>query len=89
MQIIAILGSVVQTFNGQTQEVALPLIYALLQRKSEKAYKMVFEVVVSEGRKLGLAMEPQYVMSDFEFAIINASDETFMTKAKACFFHFK
>ena len=60
VQMFVMLGSVVQVSGtGVEQEVALPFVFALLESKNQSAYTKVFEVVVSEGRKLGLNMQPQ------------------------------
>ena len=87
-QMFAILGTAVQVSNsGTLQQVALPFVYALLKSKNGTAYSKVFEVVVSKGRELGLAMQPQYVLSDFELAIINSAQNQLNTTVKCCFFH--
>lgn len=90
VQLFAILGSATQVSeHAPEQEVALPLAYALLQSKSEQAYTKVLQVIVTEGHKLGLTMQPQYVLTDFELAIINASKNLIQATVKGCFFHLK
>ena len=72
VQLFTILRTVSETVNGETREVALPFVYALLRSKAQEAYEKVMEVVNAEAAKIGALFEPQFILIDFELAIINA-----------------
>lgn len=73
LQIFAILGVVTQRDSkGEANDIALPYVYALLERKGETSYTQVLSVVMEEARRLGLQNKPDVVMTNFEVAIINS-----------------
>lgn len=77
-QLLAILGSVTQLVHSVEQKLALSLVYALLESKKESAYSNVFEVVSEESRRhCSQSILPQFIMSDFEPAIINSAKKYF------------
>ena len=79
--------------QGKEQTVALPFAYALLESKEEVAYLLkVFEVTLEGSQQLGVPVRlPQYAMTDFELAIINAAwlhrecASMFLPSAPTCF----
>ena len=74
-----------------SRTVPLPLVYALLSSKSEEEYKAVFDAVNSQAGRFCLQdFEPDSIMSDFEFAILNAAEDVFPDiQMSCCFFHLK
>ena len=86
-QVFAILGTIYQTVNGEENEVGILLVYALINSKYEIVYIKILQVVRSEMDREHLSYA-EFIMSDFEFAIINASMSVFAeySKIKACFF---
>jgi len=87
-QLFAILGPTTQTTNGTDQLIGLPLVYALLESKEEAAYSKVYEVILSEAQKFGInIVKPQFVMTDFEQSIINATMKITGVEIHTCLFH--
>lgn len=87
-QLLVIMGSVEQIVNGSEQTIALPFVYALLESKTQEAYSKVFEVTMTSARNLGIQITPpQFVMCDFELAIINAANSAIGDVVRACLFH--
>ena len=87
-QLFSVLGAVTQVgTNRQPQIIGLPFVHALLENKRQASYAKIFNVILKEGRKLGLTSIPK---RDFELSIINAVEEVFSclgTEVKCCFFH--
>ena len=82
------MGSVVEVIQGREQTLALPFVYSLLENKEEVAYSKVFEAIMSSAQTLGIAATlPQFIMSDFELAIINAATTKIGDIVHACLFH--
>ena len=78
--------------QGKEQTVALPFAYPLLESKEEVAYSKVFEVTLEGSQRLGVAVRfPQYAMTDFKLAIMNAAwlnrecASMFLPSAPTCF----
>lgn len=77
-QMFTVMGQFSYMRGGKQKKAARPLVYALLETKQEAAYHKVFEVIMSEARKLRIPVQiPERVMSDFELAIINAIETHF------------
>jgi len=87
-QLFTILGPTTQTTNGTDQVIGLPLVYALLESKEEAAYSKVYEIILSEAQKFGInIVKPQFVMTDFEQSIINATMKIIEVEIHTCLFH--
>ncbi|XP_043465180.1 uncharacterized protein LOC122500349 [Leptopilina heterotoma] len=87
-QLFVIMGTMKQVSRGIERNVALPLVYALLESKSEDAYAKIFEIVISKAQLLGIQIEyPETVMSDFELGIINAAEAKIGNVVRLCLFH--
>jgi hypothetical protein len=87
-QIFTIIG--LRTRTGKPEEqVAVPLVYALLSGKTQAMYTEVLEVVRDAVAKFRVApCTPTKIMSDFEVAIINACRDVFpQVPVSACYFH--
>lgn len=88
-QLFTIFGSVTQQYKGTERKIAVPLVYALLESKAEKAYSKVIEVTLSMAEKWGIRVnQPSTVMTDFELGIIN-SVKTHLPpdSIRLCLFH--
>ena len=75
------------TIHGLQENVAVPLIYALLPNKTEETCL----TLLREIKKLlpATAAQPKTIMTDFEVAMINAIQIEFQqTVNRGCFFHF-
>lgn len=88
-QLFTIMGSVLQIRKGVERKIALPLVYSLLESKTEEAYAKVFDVTLSYATTAGISVVyPTKLMSDFELAIINAIKIYFDADAiSLCLFH--
>jgi hypothetical protein len=54
----------------------LPLVYVLMARKSTRAYVKVFKSLKSACTNLGLQLQPDVIMSDFETGLHDHCDST-------------
>ena len=54
------------TINGFLHGQQFPLVYALLPSKSRNDYNRLFTLLREEMQILGLRLEPEHVMADFE-----------------------
>lgn len=83
-----ILGPTTQTTNGTDQVIGLPLVYALLESKEEAVHSKIYEVILSEAQQFGIHfVKPQFVMTDFEQSIINATKKIIGVEIHTCLFH--
>ena len=81
--------SVTQNHKGTERKIVLPLIYALLENKTEDTYTKVIEVTLSLATEFGFPVRhPHTVMSKFELAILNSVKIHFGDAAmRLCLFH--
>jgi len=87
-QIFTILGIRKRNID-QGEGVPLPLVYALLSRKTTEQYEIVLSAVKNAVRDFNVqACVPTKLMCDFELAIINACKKVYSgVPPSACFFH--
>lgn len=52
--------------------VGVPVVYALLPDRKAITYVYVFNVLLSEARKLGKNLQPSLIMTDFEDGLTKA-----------------
>lgn len=69
----------------------LPLAYGMLSNKTENSYRIFFEIIKTNAmNKLSIHLNPEIIMSDFEFAAIKASTRVFpQSQHKCCYFHLR
>ncbi|CAG8685915.1 11114_t:CDS:1, partial [Dentiscutata heterogama] len=67
-QLYTIHGSV----GGDSNSRILPLVYALMSSKSEICYKRLFQDLVDFSKDHNINLQPEFVLTDFELASINA-----------------
>lgn len=73
--------------SGENKKV-VPLVYALMTRKSEDLYVALFQEVENFAARNGFQLNPSMVLMDFERAPINAIKRVFPNAVtKGCFFH--
>ena len=83
-QLYSIHGRVGTDENSQI----VPLVYALMSRKSEECYRGLFQGLVDFGDENGVLLRPQFILTDFERAAINATRREFEgVQNKGCLFH--
>jgi hypothetical protein len=83
-QLYSIHGRVGANENSQI----MPLVYALMSRKSEECYRTLFQELVEFGDENGVILRPQFILTDFEQAAINAARREFQgVQNKGCLFH--
>lgn len=73
------------TVHGLQHNLSVPLVYALLPKKSERIYDQFFQ----ELKNLKSSLVPATITTDFEKALINACNIAFPScRKRGCFFHF-
>ena len=66
----------------------MPLVYSLMSSKSEQCYQMLFQNLIEFSNEYGVDLQPQFVLTDFEMAAINAIRTEFPgVQNKGCHFH--
>lgn len=74
--------------GGNENSRILPLVYALMSRKSEGCYRRLFQDLIDFGDEYDIHLRPQFILTDFEQAAINAASREFQNvQNKGCFFH--
>lgn len=74
---------------GQSEsEKTVPLVYMLLSRKSQEIYTNALELLTDYAEDQNVQLQPKYILTDFEKAVINAIKEIFPgCSVFGCFFH--
>ncbi|GES90645.1 uncharacterized protein LOC112591534 [Rhizophagus clarus] len=66
----------------------MPLIYTLMSSKSEECYRRMFQNLIEYSEEQNIDLQPQFILTDFEKAIINATQAEFQNmQNKGCHFH--
>src|SRR5688572_3724980 len=58
--------------GGSENSRVLPLVYALMTSKSEECYRTLFQNLIDFGDEHNIDLQPQFVLTNFELASINA-----------------
>ncbi|CAF0719086.1 unnamed protein product [Brachionus calyciflorus] len=67
----------------------IPCVFILMNRRRTCDYNFILEAIIKEATKLGLVLDPKKIMTELEFAAINAFKAKFPhAQNKACLFHF-
>ena len=73
---------------GGTNHKIVPLLYALMTAKSEELYERLFQELNEMADREDIELKPDFVITDFEMAAINAVKSEFPgVQNKGCFFH--
>ena len=76
----------IYTIHVLYEKTCIPLVYCLLVRETEDAYKRVFQKFID----LHSGLSPDHLMIDFEVAVKNAAESVFENiQIHYCFFHFR
>jgi hypothetical protein len=71
------------TIHAYVGEKTVPSIYFLLDSKSEDIYSKIFSYLFQLG------LNPEFIVSDFEIAVINAAKSVFLSvNCSGCVFHY-
>ena len=82
--------SAVYNPHSKAQSVFPPLVYALLPNKQHQTYSRAFLSLKDAALSLGITLDPDMLMSDFELALIQATALNFPNAShKGCYYHFK
>lgn len=74
--------------GGHENSRVMPLVYALMSSKSEECYKTLFQDLIDFSDEHNINLQPQFVLTDFEKAAINAIHIEFPdVQNKGCHFH--
>lgn len=70
-------------------ELHIPVVYAVLQRKTQTSYEIFFTIIRDKCQELELVADPERIILDFELAAINAITVVFGNGVvtNCCFFH--
>ena len=73
---------------GGTNYKIAPLLYALMTAKSEELNKRLFQELNEMADQEDIELKPEFVITDFKIAVINAVKSEFPgVQNKGCFFH--
>lgn len=69
--------------------IVLPAVFALLQRKNQTTYEYLFTVILEKCQQLQLHIDPRDIHLDFEYATMRAIEAVFgnAVDVHGCFFH--
>src|SRR5437763_13191821 len=74
--------------GGNDNSRILPLVYALMSGKSEECYRQLFQDLIDFSDEENIQLYPQFILTDFEKAAINAAQTEFPgVQNKGCHFH--
>jgi hypothetical protein len=74
--------------GGNENSRIMPLVYALMSSKSEECYKRLFQDLIEFSEEQNIDLQPQFILTDFEKAAINAIHAEFQNaQNKGCLFH--
>jgi hypothetical protein len=74
--------------GGNENSRIIPLVYALMSRKSERCYRRLFQDLIDFSGEHNIHLQPQFILTDFEQAAINAACAEFQgVQNKGCLFH--
>ena len=59
--------------GGNDNSRILPLVYALMSGKSEECYRQLFQDLIDFSDEENIQLYPQFILTDFEKAAINAA----------------
>lgn len=77
------------TIHGSVLNYVFPLVYCIATRKTEDFYHNLLNHLSSRAQEMNLELNPQYILSDFEIAFMNAARNAFPnSQIKGCLFHF-
>src|SRR5436190_21660497 len=66
----------------------MPLVFSLMSSKSKACYRALFQNLINFGDEHDIDLIPQFVLTDFEAAAINAVRIEFQeAQNKGCHFH--
>jgi hypothetical protein len=66
----------------------MPLVYALMSRKTRECYERLFQDLIDFSNEQDIHLQPQFILTDFEQAAINAANTKFQSaQNKGCLFH--
>src|SRR5438132_4762905 len=73
--------------SGENSRI-VPLVYALMSSKSRGCYERLFQDLIDFSDEQDIHLQPQFIMTDFEQAAINAANTKFQgAQNKGCLFH--
>lgn len=74
--------------GGNDNSRIMPLIYALMSSKSRECYERLFQDLIDFSDEYDIHLRPQFILTDFEQAAINAANTKFQSaQNKGCLFH--
>lgn len=77
------------TIHGTFQGHVFPLVYVIMQRKTQDSYTAVLQQLLVIAAEMAIVIAPEHVLTDFEQAAINAFRTVFPAAVlHGCLFHF-
>ncbi|CAF3713879.1 unnamed protein product [Rotaria socialis] len=78
---------IIQTIDRQKYH-ATPVVYALLNDKKTRTYKLLFDALKRKAEEIEMAFEPERIISDFEGGMISTVKKQLPnTTHQGCLFH--
>jgi hypothetical protein len=88
-QILVFVSTMFQILNLRSNQGMKPICYAAMEKRSIKAYTILFNALKEAATKIGFDLTPTDHMIDFEIAAARASKIVFpKTSISFCHFHF-
>ena len=73
--------------GGDENSRIMPLVYALMSRKSRECYERLFQDLIDFSNEQDIHLRPQFILTDFEQAAINSASAKFPSaQNKGAFF---
>jgi hypothetical protein len=70
-------------------QICIPCIYAFLPSKNQRCYELLFQLLHQACEERGLALDPRYIVSDYESALLPAFAHAFPgAEPRGCYFHY-
>jgi hypothetical protein len=77
------------TIYGTCMNYTFPLIHCWATRKNETFYRRLLNRLILHAQELNLLFNPQFIISEFELAFINATKDVFPNSTiNGCLLHF-
>lgn len=74
--------------GGSANYQIVPLVYALMSRKTEDLYQRLFQILHELADENNLDLNPEFILTDFEIGAVNAVKSEFPSaQSKGCHFH--
>jgi MULE transposase domain len=74
-------------YVGNASTERMGVVYAFLSGKSQQLYELALNGIVAKCNELGLDIEADEVITDFEQSVFNAVRQVLEVRCRGCFYH--